>query len=100
MAGKTSNRFLLEIEEAIIKANRQAVKERLGPLDRTRFLELTQQIAKVRADYLHAAFYAPWSTSSEPSEDLRAKRSRYEEAVAAYDALERAVERGYIEFTD
>ena len=100
MAGKTSNRFLLEIEEAIIKANRQAVKERLGPLDRARFLELTKEIAKIRADYLHAALHTPWSTEAEPSDDLRVKRNRYEEAVAAYDALERAVERGYIDFKD
>ena len=100
MSRKTTNRFLLEIEDAIIKANRQAIQERLGPLRRSRFLELTQQVAKIRADYLHAAFHVQWSDMQAESGDLELKRARYEEAVAAYEALERAVERGYIEFVD
>ena len=99
MAEKTTHRFLLEVESSIVHANREAIHERLGPLSRSRFLELTHAVARIRADYLHAAFHSNWSSAEGLSADVVEKRNRYEEALAAYEALERAVERGYIEFT-
>ncbi len=100
MRTKSTHRFLLEVEDAIAKANRLAIKQRLGPLRRRRFMELAAKVAEIRADYLHAAFHIEWAKDSCPTADLESKRHRYEEAVAAYDALERAVERGYVEFED
>ena len=100
MNRKTTHRNLLEFEDSIIKANRLAIKERLGRLPRSRFLQLVQDVAKFRADYLHAALNSKWTKSDETLDELIRCRTRYLEGVAAYEALERAFERGYIEFVD
>lgn len=98
MQNKTTHRFLLEIEQAIIRANRECITQRLGALSRQRFIDLAKAVAHLRAEYLHAAFHANWEDESLVKE-MAAKREAFQEAVAAYDALERAIERDYVQFS-
>lgn len=94
---QTTNRFLLEVDASIIAANRKAISNKVGTVTRQRFEVFARRVADLRADYLAAAFEHPWSEPTAASDDMADKRQRYEEAVAAFEALERAVRRGYVE---
>lgn len=100
MTAKSTNRFLLEIESAIAKANREALKARVGTLTRSRMESLAAEVAEIRADYIHAAFNAEWSEKGLQASRLHEKRVLFSEAVAAFEALERAVERGYVDIAE
>jgi hypothetical protein len=93
----TTNRFLLEVEAAIVDANRRAIRQRLQSVSRRQFEALAARVAELRADYLAAAFGCDWTVESVNESDIGHKRRLYDEAVAAFDALERAVRRGYVE---
>lgn len=94
---KSSNRFLLEVEADIIAANREAISERLIRVTRTQFSALAKRVADLRADYLAAAFECNWTEDDLRQAQVRSKRELYQEALMAFEALERAVHRGYVE---
>jgi hypothetical protein len=68
-------------------------------LTRERFIEFAAAVAKLRADYLNSAMACFLDDASEASDlaALRQKRALFEEGVKAYEALHRALERGYID---
>lgn len=99
---RRQNQFLHEIEQGIRQANREIIHGRIPELDRARFLEFALLVARLRAGYLAAAL----GIESDPGEGeaaldsfalLRRKRQAYEEAREAFDALERAIQRGYVD---
>ncbi len=98
---RKQQRFLHEVEVAIRDANRAAIHERIPDLDRQRFVAFATFVAHLRADYLAAALEAEQaggaSGASEAMARLRARRLAYDEARDAFAALERAVERGYVD---
>ncbi|HJL41475.1 MAG TPA: hypothetical protein RMG48_09235 [Myxococcales bacterium LLY-WYZ-16_1] len=93
----SANRFLLEVEASIIQANRRIISEKVGTVTRQRFEQLAQKVAQLRADYLAAAFDHDWDPTRPAETAISDKRRQYEESVAAFEALERAVRRGYVE---
>ena len=98
---RRQQRFLNEVEVAIRDANRAIIHERIPGLDRQRFVTFATFVAQLRADYLAAAL----SIQLAPGEDaratavaaLRVKRRAFIEGRDAFAALERAVERGYVD---
>jgi len=93
-----AGRFLLEVEAAVIDHNRKAISAKLSVVTRAQFERLAASVAQIRADYLAAAFDCDWSTETcLEASGIQEKRRRYEEAVAAFEALERAVKRGYVQ---
>jgi hypothetical protein len=93
----SASRFILEVEALVRSANREAIAARLPPVTRDHLKGLIARTAELRADYLAAAFEPDWSLHGEDLEGLAVKRRRFEEAVAAFEALARAVRRDYIE---
>lgn len=93
----TVNRFMMEVEALVRAANRDAIARRIPKIGRQDLESLAQKTAELRADYLAAAFETDWTTADLRSVGLDSKRRLFEEAVAAFEALERAVRRGYID---
>jgi hypothetical protein len=99
---RKQQRFLSEVEVGIRDANRKIIHERIPDLDRQRFVTFATFVAQLRADYLAVAL-ALHATTGEPAgqatiDSLRLRREAYMEGREAFAALERAVERGYIDF--
>jgi hypothetical protein len=90
--------FIDEIERSIRSANREILHARIPELDQQSFVRMAHHVARLRASYLEAALAA----EDDPDaagwvSRLRDQREAYEEARDAFDALQRAIERGYVD---
>jgi hypothetical protein len=110
MSGQVSDRqrlraeqiFFEEIEQGIRIANREIIGARIPELNKDTVHAFAVMVGRLRASYLGLAFeLCSASDGKEPDpavvESLRARRQMFEEARDAYEALRRAVERGYID---
>lgn len=95
------------IDKAIQPINREIIRKAIPGLNRDKYIEFAAVVAELRADYLAAALayfleQRRTNTSSDESfiRALKSKRESYEEAMAAYEALHRALERGYVDPVD
>ena len=95
--------FLEEIEQAIEMANQQMIHAHIATLGRDRFLKFAVAVAKLRAQYLRAAFdlfVGEADLDAKRVAQLREKREMFEEGLSAFEALRRAVERGYVNISE
>jgi len=94
-------RFLDEVENGIRMVNRELIHENIPDITQDRFLKFAVMVSRLRASYLAAAFELVDSGAQIPDDDiiadLRSKRERYDESVQAFEALRRAIERGYVD---
>ncbi|MEQ8195682.1 MAG: hypothetical protein RIB59_14450 [Rhodospirillales bacterium] len=102
---KEHGKFRLEIEQAITLSNREVMNNILPPVNRKTVLPFAIAVARLRGEYLKAAFALGAGGRSEAPVEaelktLRKHREAYEEGVAAFEALMRAIDRGYIELDD
>jgi hypothetical protein len=92
--------FLEKLELAIVVANREVIHKQIPNLNQATFQALAVMVAKFRANYLEAAIklsQSPGGCDTNCFTELKEKREFYEESRAAFEALERAIERGYVE---
>lgn len=94
--------FLMEVERDIRAANREVIHERIPRLSRRCFIDLGRIVARTRAEYLAMAIRlrACVPGSDDEAAALAAMpglREAFFEAREAFAALERAIERGYID---
>ena len=92
--------FLNELDMGIRAANQEIIHKRIPDLNREKALIFATMVARLRADYLDAAFKhcTPGETpDAKVIQDLRNKRLIYEEAKEAFQALRHAIEVGYID---
>ena len=97
---RTISHFLDELDMGIRAANQEIIHGRIPDLDREKAFVFATMVARLRTDYLEAAFrHCTHSThpTQEDIEELRAKRLSYEEARDAFQALRHAIESGYID---
>jgi hypothetical protein len=97
---RKQQKFLADVEQSIAEVNRRVIHARIDRLDRASFVALAGRVAELRASYLEAALAAVGSAGSEAFVALRQQRKVFEEAMAAFAALERAIERGYVDIDD
>ena len=93
-------RFLSEVEHGIRAANREVIHGAVPQLNRTSFYSLAVALAKLRANYLQAALQilcTPEQQIPGLLDDLKHRREAFEEGSKAFEALERAIERGYVD---
>jgi hypothetical protein len=93
--------FIEQLEMSVTLANREVIHKQIPNLTRETFQQLAVMVARFRASYLDAAIRL--STAADPFDakglaDLKLKRDLYDEGRAAFEALERAIERGYVDF--
>jgi hypothetical protein len=92
--------FVEQLEMSVAIANREVIQKHIPNLTRETFQELAVMVARFRAQYLEAAIRL--ADSGEFCDacclaDLKHKRDLYDEGCAAFEALERAIERGYVD---
>jgi hypothetical protein len=99
---RRQRQFLHEIEQSIRESNRQIIHGLIPELTKERFVEFALVVARLRASYLEAAVAlargGPDAAEGEGvTAALRQHRVAYDEAREAFDALQRAIERGYVD---
>jgi hypothetical protein len=97
-----NNRLLLEIDREIRELNRDTINPRIPNLTVADLKPVMQLVAKSRADYLQELFdLASVCGDRKPSTDqirhLRNLRLTFDELVSGAQALNIAVERGYLD---
>ncbi|MCZ8166801.1 hypothetical protein [Silanimonas sp.] len=94
---RKQQKFLQDVEHAISDANREIIQAHIPQLDKSSFVAFATRVAELRAEYLKAALAAAQGNDAVEYTALRARREAFEEAKAAFSALERAIERGYVD---
>ncbi|MES9957524.1 MAG: hypothetical protein ABW086_10760 [Sedimenticola sp.] len=99
---KDNNRLLLEIDKTIRELNRDAINPQIPELMLDDLTPVMALVARSRAIYLRELFdVANIADEGMPSPDqirqLRQLREAYEELVAGAQALETAIQRGYLD---
>ena len=98
-------RFLLESEQLIRDENRKIIHERIPKLTKDSILALAITVARLRAKYLESAFRLSALDQNEPVDEhsfneLRRYRELYEELHSAYEAIQSAIEHGYLDINE
>lgn len=96
---KALTKFTEGLDVAIFEANREIISRKLGEVQRESFLRLAIKVAEARTEYVRLALeLAKGEGLPRPADidRLKALRATYEELVAAFDAMERIIERGYL----
>jgi len=95
------HQFAEQMEISVALANREVIHRQIPNLTSKTFHELAVMVARFRASYLEAAIRL--SNAADPYDarglaDLKHMRELFDEGRAAFEALERAIERGYVDF--
>lgn len=97
-----NQRFLRETEQAIRITNNEVIHKQVPPITSERMLVFSVAVAKLRAQYIEAAFafadakHADEAEGAAEIDELGLCRRRFEEARDAFVALQRAIELGYM----
>jgi len=94
--------FLDQLEQAIRVANRQIIHKHVPKITKDDVLKLAMTVGEIRARYLEASLKLidrEEGVMPDASEITRLSRARetFDEVVAAFEALRRAIERGYVD---
>ncbi len=97
--------FVEGLAEEIREINRSTVSQHIPELDREKVLKLAASVAELRARYLESALLRLHLQDGQAPDDARVRevserRHMYEEAVHAFDALTRAIARGYVDMPE
>jgi hypothetical protein len=97
----TQQRFLVELEQEIRNANRATINPVIPPVTKEKIIPLARSVAQLRARYLEAAFQMAERSQGEADvKSLRRYREIYEEARHAFEELQHAIERGYVDVVE
>ena len=97
---RKQEKFLKDVEHSISDINRRIIHGKIPDLNRGTFVTMATFVAHLRADYLHAALSMANDGKGDALQDLAKRRHAFEEAKAAFAALERSIERGYVDISD
>lgn len=99
-----TNRLLMELEHAMRAINHQVINPQISELTIDDLRPFLQLAANARARYLKALFelgageHGPDGRPSEAQfETLRQLRAEYDELVSGAQAIETAIQRGYLD---
>jgi hypothetical protein len=101
---RAQKRLLDEVEHGVREANRAVIGQRIPEVTRDGLLRLATVVARLRAEYIACALGLGRETRGEVSGEEIARLGRlrvaYDEARLAFEALERCVQRGYVDIAD
>lgn len=101
---RAQKRLLDEVEQGVREANRAVIGQRIPGITRDGFLRLATVVARLRAEYLACALTMGRDSRGEITAEDVARLARlrvsYDEARLAFEALERCVQRGYVDIAD
>ena len=93
------HQFLEQMQIAVTIANREVIHRKIPNLSSDTFHQLAVMVARFRADYLEAAIRLSNSETHDGRAlaELKHMRELFDEGCSAFEALERAIERGYVD---
>ncbi len=97
-----NQRFLKEVEQVIRLANKEVIHKQVPSINTDRMVSFAIAVAKLRAQYIQAAFSVAEKNSQGEAGDeadiseLRKCREAFTEARDAFIVLQRAIEIGYV----
>jgi len=93
------HQFLEQMQIAVTLANREVIHRKIPNLTAATFHQLAVMVARFRADYLEAAIRLSNSDTHDEKAfaELKQLRELFDEGCSAFEALERAIERGYVD---
>jgi hypothetical protein len=101
---RARSRLLDRVELAVREANRAVLHEKVPELSEAAFMRLAVAVARLRGDYLAAALALGHDGRGHATDAEIARlahaRAAYDQGVAAFEALERAISRGYIDIVE
>jgi hypothetical protein len=101
---RVQKHLLDSVEHGVREANRAVIGQRIPEITREGFLRLATVVARLRADYFACALGLDRETRGELTEEATARlarfRASYDDARLAFGALERCVQRGYVDISD
>lgn len=100
---RARSRLLDRLEVAVREANRAVLRERVPELNEAALMRLAVAVARLRGAYLAEALqlgHRGGEASPAEIEKLEHARRAFDAGVAAFEALERAISRGYIDIAD
>jgi hypothetical protein len=98
---KGHRRLHNELELAITAINRESISAVTGPISKDHFIDVVRMVACLRARYLHTVLQLGAKGHGEciPTEsalELKKLHDAYTEARQGFEALEHALQRGYV----
>ena len=99
---RDNSRLIMELDKYRRDINREKINPSLAPANMEKLLPVVNLCANARSDYITcllelAQKSAEGSCTVQQIEKLRQHRVAYEELVAAANALETVIERGYVD---
>jgi hypothetical protein len=97
-----NRRFLLQVEQTIRLANNEVIHQQISPVTSDRMLSFAVTLAKLRAEYIKAAFDFADAKHEEGAgieseiNELCLLRKKFEEVRCAFLAIQRGIELGYV----
>lgn len=98
-----NTRLLMQLEQTRREINRELINPEIREISAAEFRPIMEMVAKARAEYVNELFTQAKNSSENDRIDssrLQELRVVFEELVAAANALETMVERGYVDVDD
>lgn len=96
-----AKRLLLELEQKRREINRDTINPEIRELTLQELEPIVSVVARMRAAYVQSLFDLADKRDGLPTRDdveqLRERRNAFDEIVAAVNALEAMIERGYVD---
>lgn len=100
---RRQRQFLDAVEQAVHDTNHEVIHAVLPRLDKGTFMQMARAVAQLRVKYI-AATAAALAHGEAPTAQqitqLKQMREAFEESRTGFDALKRAISRGYVDVAD
>lgn len=98
---RLQKQFTDQIDKIVHDTNREVINAVVPRLDRDTFAKMAKGVALLRVKYIAAAMQLSTQPfSSEQADQLKVLREQFEEARFGFDAVKRAIIRGYTKLAD
>lgn len=97
-ARRQLTQFMEQVELTVFQANKEVLHREIPHLDRDSFIRFAVQVAEARARYVKHALEltkAGHKASAAELDQLKGLRLAHDELLAAFEATQRLIERGY-----
>lgn len=95
---RLQKQFTDQIDQIVHATNREVINAVVPRLDRDTFAKMAKGVALQRVKYIAAAIQLSTQPfSAEQATQLKQMRENFEESRSAFDAVKRAIVRGYID---
>jgi cell division protein FtsB len=97
-ARRQLTQFMEQVELTVFQANKEVLRREIPNLDRDSFIRFAVQVAEARARYVKHGLEitkAGHRANAAELDQLKGLRLAYDELLAAFEATQRLIERGY-----